>query len=67
VEAELGTIGTCGNDKEGGTGEIIYTRPDDAVKFVQETGIDCLAIAIGTAHGIYPKGFKNGTEAGSSQ
>lgn len=58
VEAELGTIGTCGNDTEGGTGEIIYTRPDDAVKFVQETGIDCLAIAIGTAHGIYPKGFK---------
>ncbi|MHC1772013.1 MAG: ketose-bisphosphate aldolase [Flexilinea sp.] len=58
VEAELGTIGTIGNDKEGGTGDIIYTRPDDAVKFVEATGIDCLAIAIGTAHGIYPKGFK---------
>lgn len=58
VEAELGTIGTTGNDKEGGTDEIIYTNPDDAVKFVEQTGIDCLAIAIGTAHGIYPKGFK---------
>ena len=58
VEGELGTIGTTGNDTEGGTTEIIYTNPDDAVKFVQETGIDCLAIAIGTAHGIYPKGFK---------
>lgn len=58
VEAELGTIGTVGNDQEGGTGDIIYTRPDDAVKFVEASGIDCLAIAIGTAHGIYPKGFK---------
>ncbi len=58
VEAELGTIGTTGNDREGGTDDIIYTNPDDAVRFVKETGIDCLAIAIGTAHGIYPKGFK---------
>ncbi len=58
VEAEIGTIGTTGNDAEGGTSEIIYTDPDDVVKFVNATGIDCLAIAIGTAHGIYPKGFK---------
>lgn len=58
VEAEIGTIGTTGNDAEGGTSEIIYTDPDDVVKFVEATGIDCLAIAIGTAHGIYPKGFK---------
>ena len=58
VEAELGTIGTTGNDTEGGTTKIIYTDPDDVVKFVEATGIDCLAIAIGTAHGIYPKNFK---------
>lgn len=58
VEAELGTIGTTGNDSEGGTDEIIYTQPDDAVTFVKETGVDTLAVAIGTAHGIYPKGFK---------
>lgn len=58
VEGELGTIGTVGNDTEGGTSEIIYTKPEDAVRFVQETGVDTLAIAIGTAHGIYPKGFK---------
>lgn len=57
VEGELGTIGTTGNDAEGGTEEIIYTDPDDAVEFVKRTGIDCLAIAIGTAHGIYPKDF----------
>lgn len=56
VEAELGTVGAVGNDSEGGTDDIIYTRPDDAQRFVVETGCDCLAIAIGTAHGIYPSG-----------
>jgi fructose-bisphosphate aldolase class II len=56
VEGELGTIGST--DKEAETGsDIIYTDPDDAVKFVGETGIDALAIAIGTSHGLYPKGF----------
>ena len=30
----------------------------DAVKFVEETGCDTLAIAIGTAHGLYPKDFE---------
>ena len=37
---------------------IHYTDPDDAVKFVQETGVDTLAIAIGTCHGLYPAGMK---------
>ena len=59
VEAELGTIGTTDNDKEtAGVGDILYTDPDEAARFVEQTGIDCLAVAIGTAHGIYPKGFK---------
>lgn len=58
VEGELGTIGTVGNDAEGGADHIIFTKPEDAVRFVEETGVDTLAIAIGTAHGIYPKGFK---------
>lgn len=58
VEGELGTIGTVGNDTEGGSDQIIYTKPEDAVRFVEETKVDTLAIAIGTAHGIYPKGFK---------
>ena len=35
---------------------IKYTEPEDAAKFVEETGVDCLAIAIGTCHGIYPEG-----------
>ena len=53
VEGELGTIGTTDGDTEGGTDSIIYTNPDDAVRFVEETGCDALAIAIGTAHGFY--------------
>jgi fructose-bisphosphate aldolase class II len=58
VEAELGTIGTTGNDGETGAEKIIYTDPVIAKKFVATTGIDSLAIAIGTAHGIYPKNMK---------
>lgn len=57
VEAEVGTIGTTEHDAEGGAEEIIYTRPDDAAEFIERTGADALAIAIGTAHGLYPKGF----------
>ncbi|MBO1304912.1 ketose-bisphosphate aldolase [Enterococcus sp. 669A] len=54
VEAELGTIGNNGS-AEGGSANIIYTDPDQAETFVKETGIDTLAVAIGTAHGLYPK------------
>jgi len=58
VEGELGTIG--GNDSyaEAGAAEIIYTDPDDAVTFVEQTGVDSLAIAIGTFHGFYPAHLK---------
>ena len=58
VEGELGTIGTTDGDTEGGSEEIIYTVPADAKEFVERTGCDTIAIAIGTAHGIYPPGFK---------
>lgn len=54
VEGELGTIGRTDDEAEEGTDTIIYTDPDDAVRFVAETGVDSLAIAIGTCHGIYP-------------
>ncbi len=57
VEGELGTIGSTGTSVEGGVSEVIYTNPQDAKRFVEETGIDTLAVAIGTAHGIYPKGI----------
>ncbi|MEV0346722.1 ketose-bisphosphate aldolase [Nonomuraea sp. NPDC050680] len=58
VEAELGTIGKTDNEAEDGSDAIIYTDPADAVTFVRETGVDSLAVAIGTYHGIYPKTLK---------
>jgi len=58
VEGELGTIGNTGNSIEGGVTKITYTKPIQAEDFVKQTGLDSLAIAIGTAHGIYPKNFK---------
>lgn len=59
VEAELGTIGSLNpEDLEGGTARIIYTDPEEAARFVQETGVDTLAVAIGTCHGLYPAGMK---------
>jgi fructose-bisphosphate aldolase class II len=54
VEGELGTIGANDSYGEAGAAEIIYTNPADAVRFVEETGVDSLAIAIGTSHGLYP-------------
>ncbi|MGX5679894.1 ketose-bisphosphate aldolase [Schumannella luteola] len=54
VEGELGTIGANDSYGESGAAEIIYTDPADAVRFVEETGIDSLAVAIGTSHGLYP-------------
>lgn len=58
VEAELGTIGNTGNNVEGGLEEGIYTEPDVAKDFVEQTGCDSLAIGIGTSHGLYPKDIK---------
>ena len=57
-EAELGTIGDTGNSIEGGVTEVIYTDPEVAQDFIEKTNVDSLAIAIGTAHGIYPKNMK---------
>lgn len=58
VESELGTVGTTGNSIEGGTEGVIYTVPEEAKQFIEDTGIDTFACAIGTAHGIYPKDMK---------
>lgn len=51
VEAEIGCVG----GSEDGSEDIAIncTKPDDAVRFVNETGVDALAIAIGNAHGNY--------------
>jgi fructose-bisphosphate aldolase class II len=54
VEGELGTIGANDSYGESGAAEIIYTNVEDAVRFVEQTGVDSLAIAIGTSHGLYP-------------
>lgn len=55
VEGELGHVGIAlkGDEKD----ESIYTNPKDAAEFAKKTNVDCLAIAVGTAHGVYPKGF----------
>lgn len=58
VEGELGNIGSI-DENEGKVSEgIHFTEPDEAVSFIKETGIDCLAIGIGTSHGLYPEGFE---------
>jgi fructose-bisphosphate aldolase class II len=58
VEGELGTIGMTDSQAEEGSDVIIYTDLEDAVAFVEATGVDSLAVAIGTYHGIYPKTLK---------
>jgi fructose-bisphosphate aldolase class II len=58
VEGELGTIGANDSYAEAGTATIIYTDPDDAVTFVEQTGVDSLAVAIGTYHGFFPANLK---------
>ena len=52
VEAELGKVGGKEDDLDGGDGDP-YTDPEQAAEFVKLTGVDSLAIAIGTAHGVY--------------
>ena len=51
VEGELGTLG--GIEDGVGSGEVNLTDPDQAEDFVQRTGVDALAVAIGTSHGAY--------------
>ena len=58
VEGELGTIGNTDSHETTAPDEILYTDPEQARDFIEKTGIDCLAIAIGTCHGIYPKDKK---------
>lgn len=56
IEGELGHVGMAANGDE--KDESIYTKPEDAADFAKRTGVDCLAVAVGTAHGEYPDGFK---------
>ena len=52
VEAELGRIGTT-DFLETDTDEELFTDPEEARRFVEETSVDALAVSVGTAHGVY--------------
>ena len=60
VEAELGTLAGIEDEVNVSAEDSSYTRPEDVQEFVQRTGCDSLAIAIGTSHGAYK--FKPGTD-----
>jgi len=53
VEAELGKLGGKEDDLEVKDGEDMCTDPQEAIEFVEKSGVDSLAVAIGTAHGFY--------------
>ena len=53
VEAELGKLGGQEETANADTREALFTNPEDVPVFVRATGIDALAIAVGTAHGFY--------------
>ena len=60
VEAELGTLAGIVDEVKVEEGHASYTRPEEVQEFVERTGCDSLAIAIGTSHGAYK--FKPGTK-----
>ncbi|HBI64488.1 MAG TPA: fructose-bisphosphate aldolase, partial [Clostridiales bacterium] len=60
VEAELGTLAGVEDEVKVEEGCASYTRPEEVEEFVDRTGCDSLAIAIGTSHGAYK--FKPGTK-----
>lgn len=60
VEGELGRLAGVEDDVKVSAEDSSYTRPEEVEEFVARTGVDSLAIAIGTSHGAYK--FKPGTE-----
>lgn len=55
VEAELGRLGGVEDDMNVDEESAFFTDPQEARRFVELTGVDSLAVAIGTAHGLYTK------------
>ncbi len=53
VEGELGTIGGVEDDISVDEADAALAKPEEAIRFYEETGVDCVAIAVGTAHGMY--------------
>ena len=60
VEAELGKLAGIGDDVNVSAEDSSYTQPEEVEEFVSKTGVDSLAIAIGTSHGAFK--FKPGTK-----
>lgn len=57
VEAELGHVGGAEGGGDDGH-QVAYTDPDQAQDYVKQTGVDALAVSIGTAHGVYKEAPK---------
>lgn len=57
VEAELGRVGYNANYALCAEEASAYTDPGEAQHFVQATGVDCLAVSVGTSHGVYSGGI----------
>lgn len=57
VEGEIGTIGETADYLNGTVRDMVYTSPELARRFVEDTGVDALAVSIGTVHGILPKEY----------
>ena len=53
VEAELGRVGGKEDDLDNTKGKNPFTDPNEAAEFIERTGCDSLAVAVGTAHGVY--------------
>ncbi|UWP58810.1 class II fructose-bisphosphate aldolase [Ruminococcus gauvreauii] len=53
VEAEIGHVGQGSNYKDYEHSDSVYTTAEEAMAFAEQTGVDSLAVSIGTAHGVY--------------
>jgi len=53
LEGELGHVGGLDLEQTSGGRANVLTEPDQVVKFVEQTGVDALAVSIGTSHGVY--------------
>lgn len=53
VEAEIGHVGQGSNYSDYNNSDSVYTTVEEAAEFVRQTGVDSLAVSIGTAHGVY--------------
>lgn len=58
VEGEIGHVGANAGSVESARDDSRYTEPEAAAEFLEKTGVDALAVAIGTAHGVYKEAPK---------